>query len=196
MNASQTPDPPNPKAPTPVDPRIEKYMRGLLQNTDEPALNAMEELAHAIGFPIIDRLIGIFLQSLTKLHKSRRIFEFGSGYGYSAYWFARAAGPDAKIICSDGNPANRDLAERFLKQAGLWERIDFRVGLAQDLFVSTEGLFDLCYNDVDKGDYPEIWRMAKDRIAPGGLYIADNVLWNGRVVMDSPVDDVVSGWTE
>ncbi|MGH8477183.1 MAG: O-methyltransferase, partial [Methylococcales bacterium] len=125
-----------------------------------------------------------------------RIFEFGSGYGYSAYWFARAAGPDAKIICSDGNPANRDLAERFLKQAGLWERIDFRVGLAQDLFVSTEGLFDLCYNDVDKGDYPEIWRMAKDRIAPGGLYIADNVLWNGRVVMDPPVDDVVSGWTE
>ncbi|MGH8557329.1 MAG: O-methyltransferase [Methylococcales bacterium] len=196
MSDSKAPDPPNPSPPVPVDPRIEKYMRGLVKNTDDPVLLAMEELAYHKGFPIVDRLVGIFLASLTKLHKSRRIFEFGSGYGYSAYWFARAAGPDAEIICSDGNPSNRDLAERFLKQAGLWENIDFRVGLAQDLFKSTQGAFDICYNDVDKGDYPEIWRMARDRIAPGGLYIADNVLWQGRVVMEPPVADIAPGWTE
>ncbi len=171
-------------------------MRGLVTNTDDAVLLAMEELAYQKGFPIVDRLVGIFLASLTKLHGSRRIFEFGSGYGYSAYWFARAGGPDAEIICSDGNPSNRDLAERFLQQAGLWKNIDFRVGFAQDIFKSTQGGFDICYNDVDKGDYPEIWRMARDRIKPGGLYIADNVLWQGRVVMEPPVDDVAPGWTE
>jgi caffeoyl-CoA O-methyltransferase len=182
--------------PVPVDPKIEKYMRGLVKNTDRPVLLEMEQLAYNQGFPIIDRLVGIFLETLAKLHKSRRIFEFGSGYGYSAYWFARGAGPEGEIICSDGDASNRDLAERFLKQAGLWENVDFRVGLAQELFQATEGPFDICYNDVDKGDYPEIWRLARDRIAPGGLYIADNVLWHGRVVMGQPVDDIAPGWTE
>jgi len=56
-------------------------------------------------------------------------------------------------------------------------------------------LFDICYNDVDKGDYPEVWHMAKKRIRPGGLYIADNVLWHGRVAVEDYVD-VVPGWTE
>ena len=54
---------------------------------------------------------------------------------------------------------------------------------AQDVFARTDGLFDICYNDVDKSYYPEIWQMAKHRIRPGGLYIADNVLWHGRVAM-------------
>jgi predicted O-methyltransferase YrrM len=186
----------NPSLLFPVDPKIEQYMRGLLKNSDNPVLLEMERHADQKGFPIVHRLVGVSLETITKLHKPRRIFEFGSGYGYSAYWFARAAGPGAEIILSDGDASNKDLAEYFLKQAGLWDSIDFRVGFAQDIFQSTDGLFDLCYNDVDKGDYPEIWRMAKDRIAPGGLYIADNVLWHGRVVMDQPVPDIAPGWTE
>lgn len=181
---------------SPVDPRIEKYMRGLAANSDDPVLLEMERLAYRKGFPIVDRLVGIFLASLTKLQKPNRIFEFGSGFGYSAYWFAKAAESEAEIICSDSDPANRDLAERFLQQAGLWTNIDFRVGIAQEIFMTTADSFDICYNDVDKGDYPDIWRMARDRIAPGGLYIADNVLWHGRVVMDQPVADIVLGWTE
>jgi predicted O-methyltransferase YrrM len=77
----------------------------------------------------------------------------------------------------------------------LWDRIDFRAGMAQEVFAQTEGLFDICYNDVDKGDYPAIWLMAKDRIRPGGLYIADNVLWRGRVAVDK-YTDIFPGWTE
>lgn len=67
--------------------------------------------------------------------------------------------------------------------------------MAQTLFAQSEGLFDICYNDADKGDYPEIWNMAKARIRPGGLYIADNVLWHGRVALTDFVD-VAPGWTE
>lgn len=196
MSEIKPPNLSNPSLLAPVDPRIEHYMRGLVTGSDHPVLLEMEQRAHEKGFPIIDRVVGVFLETLTKVHKARRIFEFGSGYGYSAYWFARAAGPEAKIILSDGDPSNRDLAEDFLKRAGLWDVIDFRVGFAQEIFNRTEGLFDICYNDVDKGGYPEVWRMARDRIAPGGLYIADNVLWHGRVVMDPPVSDIVPGWTE
>ena len=67
--------------------------------------------------------------------------------------------------------------------------------MAQDIFERTNGLFDICYNDVDKGDYPAIWDMAKTRIRPGGYYIADNVLWHGRVTVKE-FTDIVPGWTE
>lgn len=190
--------PPNMLNPTflaPVDPAIENYMRELVTLTDHPVLKEMELHAQENNFPIVDRLVGVFLETLAKMTGAQRIFEFGSGYGYSAYWFAKAAGPGGKVICSDGDQANREKAEHFLTAAGLWDRIDFYVGMAQEVFAGTEGVFDICYNDVDKGDYPEVWQMARDRIRPGGLYIADNVLWHGRVAVEEFVD-IVPGWTE
>lgn len=179
----------------PVDPAIENYMRSLLSQTDHPVLTEMEAQAQQRSFPIVGRLVGASIETLAKTVNARRVFEFGSGYGYSAYWFAKAVGPEGQVFCTDGNPVHKDQAQRYLSAAGLWDRIDFKTGLAQDIFAETEGLFDICYNDVDKGDYPEIWKMAKDRIRPGGLYIADNVLWLGRVAMDNYVD-VFPGWTE
>lgn len=185
----------NPSLLDPVNPSIEKYMRSLVGQTDHPVLTEMEAVAAKNNFPIVGRLVGIFLQTLAKTIDAKRIFEFGSGYGYSAYWFAKAAGPDGQVICTDGDPKNKEKAEQYLKSANIFERIDFRVGMAQEIFGKTEGLFDICYNDADKGDYPQIWRMAKDRIRPGGLYIADNVLWHGRVAVERYVD-IVPGWTE
>src|SRR5688500_7940499 len=179
----------------PVNPSIEKYMRSLVGQTDHPVLTEMEAVAAKNNFPIVGRLVGIFLQTLAKTIDAKRIFEFGSGYGYSAYWFAKAAGPDGQVICTDGDPKNKEKADQYLKSADIFERIDFRVGMAQEIFGKTEGLFDICYNDADKGDYPQIWRMAKDRVRPGGLYIADNVLWHGRVAVERYVD-IVPGWTE
>lgn len=179
----------------PVNPAIEDYMRGLLSHTDHPALLEMETLAQKNNFPIVGRLVGIFLESMAKMVNAQRVFEFGSGYGYSAYWFAKAVGLTGQVICSEADLLNREKAERYLSSAGLWDRIDFRAGMAQDIFAQTAGLFDICYNDVDKGDYPHIWLMARDRIRPGGLYIADNVLWRGRVALEQ-VADVFPGWTE
>ena len=195
MNEIQQPNTPKPTLLTPVDPEIQKYLLTLTKGTDYPVLSEMEALAREKEFPIVGRLVGIFLETMAKIVNARRVFEFGSGYGYSAYWFGRAVGPEGRVICSDGELSNRDLAEGFLKQADLWETIDFQVGFAQTIFRATKGTFDICYNDVDKGDYPEIWQMARDRINPGGLYIADNVLWQGRVAIENPID-IVPGWTE
>lgn len=195
MNKIQTPTTKNPSAIVPVDPAIEKYMLGQIKKTDHPVLQEMEALARQKNFPIVGRLVGIFLETQAKMIGAKHVFEFGSGYGYSAYWFARAVGKDGRVICSDGKNENRDLAEKYLVSAGLWERLEFNVGMAQDIFLRTEGIFDICYNDVDKGGYPEVWRMARERIRPGGLYIADNVLWHGRVAMEN-FTDIVEGWTE
>jgi caffeoyl-CoA O-methyltransferase len=179
----------------PVHPAIETYLAELAANTGTPVLTDMESLAARLNFPIIGRLCGIFLRTLARSIGARSVFEFGSGYGYSAYWFAEAVGPEGRVMCSDGDPENAARAEHFLREAGLWERVDFRIGWAQEVFRATYGDFDICYNDVDKGDYPDIWRMARERIRPGGLYIADNALWHGRVALENPVD-AVPGWTE
>jgi len=195
MAEMQSPTIENPTVIAPVDPAIERYLHRLAAPSDHPILIAMDDYAKAHNFPIVGRLVGLFLETMAKSAGAQRIFEFGSGYGYSAYWFARAAGPEGKVFCTEGNPDNCAKAKHYLTEAELWERVDYHNGWAQDVFQATEGLFDICYNDVDKGDYPDIWLLAKNRIKPGGLYIADNVLWHGRVAVESFVD-IVPGWTE
>ena len=195
MSDLQSPSIPNYSVLIPVNPVIEDYMRGLLDRTDHPVLIEMESLAQKNNFPIVGRLVGVFLETMAKMINAQRVFEFGSGYGYSAYWFAKVVGSTGQVICSEADFLNKEKAERYLGAANLWERIDFRVGMAQEIFTRTDGLFDICYNDADKGDYPEIWLMAKDRIRPGGLYVADNVLWRGRVALEH-YTDVFPGWTE
>ncbi len=176
----------------PVNPVIEDYMRGLMGQTDHPVIMEMEEFGRQRDFPIVNRLVGVFLETQAKMINAKRIFEFGSGYGYSAYWFARAVGADGRVICSDTDATNYARAEKYLSAAALWSRMEFHVGMAQDIFAQMDGLFDICYNDVDKEAYPEIWQMAKYRIRSGGLYIADNVLWYGRVAMENYQDEVPS----
>ena len=195
MNNIQSPTISNPIVLDPVNPAIEEYIRSLVSQTDHPVLTEMEKEAENNGFPIIGRLVGIFLETMARAINAKRIFEFGSGYGYSAYWFAKAVGKGGIVICSDGDPLNKEKAEKYLNSAELGNRVNFHTGYAQEIFSKTEGLFDICYNDVDKGQYPEIWHLAKNKIKPGGLYIADNVLWHGRVAVENYID-IVPGWTE
>jgi len=173
-----------------INPLVESYMRDLVSHTNHSILFEMEEYAQVRRFPIVNRLVGIFLYTQAKMINAERVFEFGSGFGYSAYWFAKAVGNNGCVICSDTDAANLKLAEKYLSTTDLWSRIKFNVGKAQVVFSQVDGLFDICYNDVDKGDYPEIWQMAKKRLRPGGLYIADNVLWHGRVVQENRVDSL------
>ncbi|MEW6681911.1 MAG: O-methyltransferase [Nitrospirota bacterium] len=180
----------------PVHPKVFDYLTTLHRRRDEPVILEMEAEAEARGFPIVGRVVGAFLEVMALSVRARRIFEFGSGYGYSAYWFSRAVGAVGAVICTDGKAENARKARAYLERVGRWDRIDFRVGWAQDVFRETDGLFDVVYNDVDKDAYPEVWRLARERIRPGGLYIADNTLWYGRVVQQRVVDDVAPGWTE
>ncbi|MGI9146907.1 MAG: O-methyltransferase [Chloroflexota bacterium] len=166
---------------SPVDERAERYMRQLSVRHDEPVLLEMEQLGQERNFPIIDRLVGELVEVLALSIGATNVFEMGSGYGYSAYWFTRAVGPSGRVICTDSDPANRDLAEQFLSRVERWDRIDYQVGIAQDVLARTPGDFDIVYNDIDKHDYPQAWHLARERVRPGGLYICDNVLWSGRV---------------
>jgi caffeoyl-CoA O-methyltransferase len=164
-----------------LDPRIDAYLKELNAKHDDPVLLEMEERAREHGFPIVGRLCGAFLEAIALTARAGTVFEMGSGYGYSAWWFSRAVGEGGKVYCTDGSAENRDLAEQYLTRAGRWDRIEYHVGWAQEVLQSIPDSFDIIYNDVDKEQYPDSWLLARDRIRFGGLYICDNVLWSGRV---------------
>ena len=122
-----------------VDPRIEDYMRTLLTRYDEPVLLEMEAEGKERGFPIIGRLVGVTVELLARSIGARRVFELGSGFGYSAYWFSRAVGPGGEVHATDGDPANERKALGYLARAGLAEPIRWHVGDAVENLASRRG---------------------------------------------------------
>ena len=171
-----------------VDSRIERYMEDRLRRFDEPVLLEMEAYAEENGFPIVGRNVGVTLEVLARSAGAARIMELGSGFGYSAYWHARAAGSRGEVHLTDGDPENEVRAAGYLERAGLVDRIRFHVGDAVQELGDLDGDFDLIFNDIDKDGYPAAWRAASDRIRTGGLYVCDNVLWYGRVAVEDPDD--------
>jgi predicted O-methyltransferase YrrM len=164
-----------------TDPKIEQYMHDLLPPRDA-VLTEIEAYAAEHKVPIIGPAVARFLSSLVMMTKAKRIFELGSAIGYSTIWLARAAGPQAEVHYSDGSPANADRACGYFDRTGLASRIHVHVGDALTALASVPGTFDVIFNDVDKDGYPAVLDAVPDRLKPGGLFIADNTLWSGRVL--------------
>ncbi|MFO7779350.1 MAG: O-methyltransferase [Nitriliruptoraceae bacterium] len=155
----------------------------------DPVLDDMERRAEAHGFPIVGRAVGRFLELQARMVGAQRVVELGSGYGYSAYWFAGAVGPDGEVVCTDGDAANAELAERYLRRAGRWAPVRYHVGDALEGLAAVDGEVDLIYCDIDKDGYPAAWAAAAERLRVGGLFLCDNVLWDGRVAGLRPEPD-------
>jgi len=168
-----------------VHPEVNKYLNAILPER-HPKLQEMEQLARERDFPIIGPQVGRILYQYTRLIGAKRIFELGSGFGYSAFWFALALPGDGKIICTEAAQNNVDMGEDYLKAAGLNKKVDFRKGDALKILSQTEGPFDIILNDVDKEDYPRVLDLAIPKLRVGGLLISDNTLWSGRVADEKP----------
>ncbi|MDQ3983042.1 MAG: O-methyltransferase [Actinomycetota bacterium] len=179
-----------------VHPAVERYMRALTAADDEPVLLEMERLAADEGFPIVGRLCGRYLEVLARSIEAKRIFEMGSGFGYSAYWFSRATGPDGAVHLTDADPGNEERALGFLRRAGLAGPVRYHVGDAFEALAATTGEFDIVYVDIDKIDYPKAWEIGRERVRLGGYYVCDNMLWSGRVTGEVEEEDSRPEWTK
>jgi caffeoyl-CoA O-methyltransferase len=166
---------------------VEDYMRSLLPPRD-PVVAEMEDFVKKNRVPIVGPMVGRFLHQLARFVDAERVFEMGSAIGYSTIWFARALKPGGKVYYTDGSQENSSRARGYIKRAGVSDRIEILVGNALDLIDQVQGEFDVVFNDVDKDDYPAVYRKAANRVRIGGLFVSDNVLWSGRVA-DSSVKD-------
>src|SRR6059036_1391050 len=142
----------------------------------------MERLADRRRFPIVGPLVGRLLYVLARSIGARDVFECGSGFGYSAYWFARALPTEGRVVLTEGSPENCASARGFLGRAGLQERIVIEQGDAVEILRRYPGPFDIIFCDIDKRDYPRVYPLLKPRLRMGGMFVCDNLLWSGRVV--------------
>jgi caffeoyl-CoA O-methyltransferase len=164
-----------------VDPGIEDYLRRLYDDGD-PVRLEMEAMAAKRDFPIVGPLVGRHLGVLARAIKARRVFELGSGYGYSALHFARAVGEGGEVHCTELSAENVALARTFLERAGVWSRITYHQEEATAALRRVGGTWDIVYVDIDKDGYPDTVDLAYAHLRPGGLLITDNVLWSGRIL--------------
>ncbi|MBP7149584.1 MAG: O-methyltransferase [Acidobacteria bacterium] len=167
-----------------VSPSIERYLEDLAPARDA-VLARMEELAAHTGFPIVGPLVGQLLFTLARSCGARRVFEMGSGYGYSTVWFARAVGDGGLVVHTEVGAETSRQARKFLGEAGLAGRVRFEIGDAREILARDAGPYDLVFCDIDKDGYPEVPDLAVPRLRPGGLLVFDNVLWHGEVVAPS-----------
>ncbi len=168
-----------------TEPKIDDYIMKAMPGRDEVLLD-MEAYARENNFPIIGPMCGIFLRQLALAMGAKRVFEMGSGFGYSAYWLAGGMSGSGKVICTDTSKDNKNRAMNYFTRGGCTSMVDFKVGDALDIIQTYSDEFDIIVNDVDKQYYPKAFDLAIPRLRKGGLFITDNVLWGGDILEDQP----------
>ncbi len=164
---------------------VEDYLYEMLPVRDE-VLTEMEEDATKNDYAIVGPVVARVLYQLAVISKAKRIFEMGSAIGYSTVWWARAVGDGGQVVYTDGDPKRAEKARCYFERAGVTNRIQVRVGDALEFLSEEKNQYDIIFNDVDKIDYPRVFKLAMPRLKSGGLFISDNVLWSGKLRNPNP----------
>jgi predicted O-methyltransferase YrrM len=163
-------------------PELKNYLDSLVPARPDE-MKQMEAYAKENAFPIVGPASGYFCYLMAKLIGAKRIFELGSGYGYSTAWFCRAVrengGGEVHHVVWDDKLSK--MAREHLKNLGYEDLVKYTVGEAVETLTRTEGPFDLIFNDIDKEGYPNAMGVINDKLRSGGLLITDNLLWSGRI---------------
>jgi caffeoyl-CoA O-methyltransferase len=135
---------------------------------------------------------GQFLHFLTKLTGARNVLEVGVFMGYSSSWIALALPPGGKIVACDVNEEYAAIARHTWREAGVEDKIDFRLAPALEtldglIAAGRGGSFDIAFIDADKQNYSKYYERALQLVRRGGLIATDNTLWDGSVI--DPTDN-------
>ncbi|MDR1756761.1 MAG: class I SAM-dependent methyltransferase [Culturomica sp.] len=134
-----------------------------------------------------------FLKMLCRLMGAGRVLEIGTYTGYTAISLASALPEDGKVVTIDCNDEIEEIARSFFVKSGLGSKIDFRIGKACRIIPELEGMFDLVFLDADKREYADYYEQVFDKVRPGGVIVADDVLWDGKVTDERHTDPQTEG---
>ncbi|MFT3737849.1 MAG: O-methyltransferase [Breznakibacter sp.] len=139
-------------------------------------------------------LQGQFLYLLCKMINPSRILEIGTYTGYSAICMAKGLADGGHVDTIEVNDELLPFIAGFIQKAGLENIVRLHVGSAVDIVPRLEGLYDLAFIDGDKREYPVYYPLVLDKVRPGGFILADNVLWDGKVIKPlEPNDNYTRG---
>ena len=173
-----------------LDPNLEAYVAK--HSEQEPEL--LQKLARETHLKVLQpRMLsgayqGRLLAVLSKLTSPKRILEIGTYTGYSALCLAEGLQGDGQIDTIDKDEELTEMQRSYFDTSGFGKQIFQHLGNAAEIIPAIEGTFDFVFIDADKEQYPLYFDLIVDRVRSGGLIIADNVLWSGKV-MESAVDE-------
>lgn len=168
------------KVPSILLPGIDNYIDNLIGNSKDIYIKH-EEKAKNLQAPICGPQVGNILYMLCKLSSSKKVLELGSSIGYSTLWFANAVGTDGRVTYTDYLQTNANIARLAASEMGLDNQINFFVGDALQYLEKSEDTYDVIFIDLDKHLYLDAIKLALEKVKNGGIIIADNTLWSGRV---------------
>lgn len=178
--------------------KVDHYISQMLAPEDEVLQETIKSLDTA-EMPQISVTAnqGKFLQVIALMCNAKRVLELGTLAGYSTIWLARSLPEDGKIVTIEFDPRHANVAKQNIKNAGLLDKVDIRVGKAMDIMLeikeAKEEPFDLIFIDADKPPYAEYFEMALSLSHPGTVIICDNVIREGKVLDENSTDDRVIG---
>ena len=126
---------------------------------------------------MVGAIEGAFLSFLVTMTGAKRVVEVGTFTGWSAIAMARALPPGGSLVSCDINEETTAVARRYAEEAGVADRIEFRLGPGVETLATLEGPFDLAFIDADKGGYVDYYESILPKLAPDGVIAADNTLF-------------------
>jgi len=165
---------------------LDEYLRSV-STAEDPVLAELDRFTHTkVAYPrmICGHIQGRFLEMVSHMISPESILEIGTFTGYSAICLARGLRPGGKLTTIEINDELREIASQFFSKAGLSDKISLLNGDALHFLRNMDSTFDLAYIDGEKGQYIEYYNLVRERIRPGGFILADNTLWNQKVLED------------
>lgn len=172
-----------------VEPAVEKYAEDHSSPDGELFERLAVETREKSEAPqmMVGLLEGQFLGTLVRSTRARRVLELGTFTGYSSISMALELPAHGELITCDVNEETTEIARRYAQEAGVADKIDYRLGPALDTVAQLDGEFDIVFIDADKPNYVNYFEATLPKLSQDGLMILDNTLWSGRVA--DPDDD-------
>jgi len=174
---------------------IDEAVEGFAHDHTEPEsdlyVRLREETYREMNSPQmqVGRIEGRFLKMLVRLGGARRILEIGMFTGYSALMMAEGLPDDGHLITCDVDPKAEAIARRYFGESPDGHKIEIRMGPALETIKTLDGPLDMIFIDADKTNYSNYYEACLSLLKPGGLIVADNVLWSGKVLDPKSDDD-------
>lgn len=167
-----------------VSSEIEAYIQAHTTAEDE-VLKALNRQTHAdILMPqmLSGQVQGTFLKMITQIFQPKRLLEIGTFTGYTAICFAQAMPEDGLVHTIDINEELENIIQKYIKSAGVEKKIILHIGNAIKIIPTLEEEFDMVFIDADKINYSNYYQLVMDKLRSGGIILADNVLWSGKII--------------
>ena len=174
-----------------IDAAVEQFARDHTEPETDLYVSLREETYRVMQRPQmqVDVIEGRFLQMLVRLSGAKSILELGMFTGYSALMMAEALPDDGHLITCEIDPKAEAIARRYFAESSHGNKITIRMGPALDTTKTLAGPLDLVFIDADKVNYSDYYEACLPLLKSGGLVVADNVLWSGKVVDPKDADD-------